>query len=802
MRDNVERARDLGLNLGFFSGNSAYWQVRFEASPTTAESSRVMVGYKDYCAQDPITPNYYRTCRFRSDPVNRGEDAMMGVLYVTQGRMPFVVEDASHWVFSGTGLNNGDVLINPDGSYFVGYEIDAMGIKSPANTQRLAHSPATASKAHFADMVIYRASSGATIFSSGSIQWTYDVPQIVQITKNVLARLTTNAFTDVMPLRPQLPIPFQAVDIGDVGRPGFVSRAETDKLTLNGAGQDSFSGSDALYYAYQQFTGDLTVTARITGVQDYWDNRAGLMIRESLDPAAKYVSAVSRPSDSKMNGTSGVNEGVDFKVKHSAGASPMKVAVQDLRMPNWLKLSRTGNTFDSYTSVDGVTWSVLGSAAVPMSGNTYVGAMAAAARRGVWMTASLDNFAVTAGGYVPGTPMPDTTPPTVVLTQPANNSVLAQTVTVAADASDNRGVAGVRFKLDGADLGAEVTTGPYSTSWNTTTAADGAHTLSATARDSAGNTATSSISIVVANASIGPPCPSLTLSRTFFYSGAPSSTWDIAITAPTATCRWTATVDEPWLRLNVLSGPTSVQGTGSGVITLSTHDNTATSTRYGRFAIGGVTYTVTDEGAVVGLPDTIAPVVSITAPTDASTVAGTISVTASATDNVGVAGVQFRLEGVNLGVEVTSAPFSTSWNTSSSADGPHSLTAAARDAAGNTGVSTVAVTVNNAPPPVGCTVGLDKTATYVGGGTPGGVSATWYIYATASACAYTATTDVAWLEVKNPVTLSYVHQTDVILTGNQAIKVHALANTGPKRTGRIIIGGVVYTVTQDPAMVF
>jgi regulation of enolase protein 1 (concanavalin A-like superfamily) len=670
MRDNVEHARDLGINLGFFSANTSYWQVRFEANPTTGDSSRVMVGYKDYCAQDPITPTYYRTCLFRSDRVNRREDAMMGVLYVTQGRMPFVVEDASHWVFTGTGLKNGDVLVNPDGSYFVGYEIDAMGIKSPANTQRLAHSPATASNANFADMVMYRAPSGATVFSAGSIQWTYDVPQLVQITKNVLARFTTNAFTDTIPIRPQLPVPFQAVDIGDVGRPGFVSRADTDQLTLNGGGQDSFDGSDALHYVYQQFTGDLTITARLTGVQDYWDNRAGLMIRESLDPAAKYVAAISRPSDSRMNGTSGVNEGAEFKVKDAIGGNPVKVARRDFRMPNWLKLSKTGSTFDSYTSADGVDWTFLGSAAVPMNSNIFVGAMTASARHGVWMTASFDNLAVTAGGYIPADPIPDTIPPTVALTQPANNSTVAGIISVAADASDNGEVAGVQFQLDGTNLGAEVTTSPYSTSWDTTATLDGAHTLSATARDAAGNTATSTMSVMVANA-IGPACPSLMLSRTFFYSGAPSSIWNVAVTAPTATCSWTATIDQSWLQLNASSGPASVQGTGSGWITLSTDDNLSASTRYGQFAIGGVIYTVTDEGAVAGLADTTPPVASITAPTDASTVAGTIDVTARATDDVGIAGVRFKLDGVNLGAEVTAAPFSTSWDTSSSVNGSH-----------------------------------------------------------------------------------------------------------------------------------
>ena len=56
------------------------------------------------------------------------------------------------------------------------------------------------------------------------------------MTRNVLARFTTGAFADTTPLRAVLPVPFSAQDIGDVGRPGFVSLAGPQSFTLNGAG--------------------------------------------------------------------------------------------------------------------------------------------------------------------------------------------------------------------------------------------------------------------------------------------------------------------------------------------------------------------------------------------------------------------------------------------------------------------------------------------------------------------------------------------------------------------------------------
>ena len=90
--------------------------------------------------------------------------------------------------------------------------------------------------------------------------------------------------------------------------------------------------------------------------------------------------------------------------------------------------------------------------------------------------------------------------------------------------------------------------------------------------------------------------------------------------------------------------------------------------------------------------DTTLPSVSITSPVPGSTVRGSLAVNGSASDNVGVVGVQFRLDGVALGAEDTAAPYSVPWNTTTASNGSHSLTAVARDAAGNVATS-AAVTV-------------------------------------------------------------------------------------------------------------
>ena len=101
------------------------------------------------------------------------------------------------------------------------------------------------------------------------------------------------------------------------------------------------------------------------------------------------------------------------------------------------------------------------------------------------------------------TPPPaDTMPPAVVMTLPAAGAV-AGNVTVSANATDGGGVAGVQFLLNGLPLGAEDTTSPFSIAWNSTSVANGPYQLSARARDTAGNLATSAaVSVTVSNGAV------------------------------------------------------------------------------------------------------------------------------------------------------------------------------------------------------------------------------------------------------------------------------------------------------------
>jgi hypothetical protein len=165
-----------------------------------------------------------------------------------------------------------------------------------------------------------------------------------------------------------------------------------------------------------------------------------------------------------------------------------------------------------------------------------------------------------------------------------------------------------------------------------------------------------------------------------------------------------------------LAGYILVYGTSSGAYSTSIDVGRSISysvpslspgTRY-YFAVrayntAGVMSPLSAEVSDVAASDTTAPTVSVTTPAAGATVAGTVTLAAAASDNVGVAGVQFTIDGVNSGLEDTAAPYTLAWNTTSVANGSHQIAAVARDAAGNrTTAAALTVTVSNdtTPPTV------------------------------------------------------------------------------------------------------
>jgi hypothetical protein len=254
MRDTVEGFIARGGNAAFFSGNTSFWQVRFEDF-TPEGPAATMVGYKGLFKQDPVldTDRQRELTSIWSDHlIGRPENEMTGVSFArggyhrigkraTQGAGGYTIHRADHWMFDGTDLGHGDVL--GAAAVTVGYECDGCDFTyrdglpyptgsdgTPANFEILGTAPA----AHFtrttsvrptpddqpsevefiasrlfggrsdenvariehghAVLGTYTAPSGGIVITSGSTDWAHGLAgrdaQVECITRNILDRLS------------------------------------------------------------------------------------------------------------------------------------------------------------------------------------------------------------------------------------------------------------------------------------------------------------------------------------------------------------------------------------------------------------------------------------------------------------------------------------------------------------------------------------------------------------------------------------------------------------------------------------
>jgi len=221
----------------------------------------------------------------------------------------------------------------------------------------------------------------------------------------------------------------------------------------------------------------------------------------------------------------------------------------------------------------------------------------------------------------------------VNVTSPASGSTVSGTVPVTASVTivGALTVAGVQFKLDGNNLGAEDTSAPYSVSWNTTTASNGSHTLTAVARDGLLGTLWTSnpVTVTVSNDTTAPSVP----------TGLTAA----AVSSSQINLSWTASTDNVGVSgYRVFRGGTQIATTST---TSFANTGLSASTTYSYTvaaydAAGNLSAQSSSASATTPAPpDTTPPTVSITSPVSGATVGGTTSVTASASDNVGVVGV-------------------------------------------------------------------------------------------------------------------------------------------------------------------
>ena len=245
-------------------------------------------------------------------------------------------------------------------------------------------------------------------------------------------------------------------------------------------------------------------------------------------------------------------------------------------------------------------------------------------------------------------------------------------VNLTATATDDVGVVQVSFFVDGTLIGS-ATTAPYQITWDSTTATDGDHDLTAEALDAAGNVGASAPqTITLANGiDTTPPQVSLNalaspLSGTVTVSAL--ATDDVGVTQLEILVDGVLIGTDSVSNFEVLWDTTSVTN-GSHELTARAHD-----------AAGNMT--VSSPLTVTVANDSQPPAVSITSPEDGDDVTGQVLVTVAATDDIGVTEVRLLVNGATVGTDTTS-PFEVVWDTTIVTDDRYDLVAQALDAAGN-----------------------------------------------------------------------------------------------------------------------
>jgi uncharacterized repeat protein (TIGR03806 family) len=217
-----------------------------------------------------------------------------------------------------------------------------------------------------------------------SILGNLQMPPLARNVNDTNAISTIARWIESLPaISASLPKNWSHADIGNVGLPGDASYLD-GRFNLIASGTDIWETNDEFQFACTPMDGDGQIVARVTTMQftDPWA-KAGVMFRENLSPSSKHAMIVVtaggfssyqwRPEPDKLS-------------RNTDGPST--------KLPQWVKLVRTGDTFTGYISADGKIWQRIDSIAVPMAKKIYVGLAVTAHNNAALNSVLFDNVEV------------------------------------------------------------------------------------------------------------------------------------------------------------------------------------------------------------------------------------------------------------------------------------------------------------------------------------------------------------------------------------------------------------------------
>jgi hypothetical protein len=200
-------------------------------------------------------------------------------------------------------------------------------------------------------------------------------------TSGSLTNTTSLALTvTAAPPPSTLPSVWTDADIGVVGLAGSASYAN-GTFTVSGAGTSAWSTADSINFVYQPMSGDGSIVARVVSVNGNFTG--GVMVRDSLNPNAMSMFVAYFGSRIYTN------------YRATTSATTSQYSSGTMTLPFWVKVVRSGSTFSSYSSLDGVNWAQFGtSQTISMGQNVYIGLGVSSGSTSTLATATFDSVAV------------------------------------------------------------------------------------------------------------------------------------------------------------------------------------------------------------------------------------------------------------------------------------------------------------------------------------------------------------------------------------------------------------------------
>jgi len=274
---------------------------------------------------------------------------------------------ASMTLIQGTS-GSGSITVTPQNGFSGSVTLSASGLPSGV-TASYSPNPVT---------------SGSTLtLTAGSSATTGTATLTITGVSGSLSHSTALSLT--VKLVPTLPSVWSD---GDIGAPAVAGSASygNNVFTVTGAGTQIYGTADMFHFVYQPLSGDGTIVARVVSVQGASGyGSAGVMLRETLSAGSANAKTSYWPA----------YHAIYFDERSSTGSSTAEPGALAASLPYWLKVTRSGNVFTSYASLDGVNWTQLGtSQTITMASTIYAGLAVNSGSSSTAATATFDNVSL------------------------------------------------------------------------------------------------------------------------------------------------------------------------------------------------------------------------------------------------------------------------------------------------------------------------------------------------------------------------------------------------------------------------